>query len=74
MKNIGLYLGSYSVAGIGVFEMQNWNPFTIAFWATLTGICFYSLIGGALGAALFKSIKHKIKQWHGTGQTQSKEV
>jgi len=72
MKQIGIYIGSYLPAGVGVFQMQNFNPFTLAFWATLTGILFYSMVGAAVAMLLTDTIKKKKSQWNGTGQIRLK--
>lgn len=72
MKDLGFFFGSFGTAGVGVFQMVNWNIFTISFWGTLVGILFFSFISGALGAAFFGKIKKQITQWLGTGQIHSK--
>lgn len=72
IRDLGFFFGSFGTAGIGVFQMQNWNILTLSFWATLTGILFYSLIAGALGAAFFDKIKKQITQWLGIGVIHSK--
>ena len=74
MKDVGFYIGSFSTAGVGVFQMTNFNPFTISFYATLTGIFLFSLIVGVLGAAFFGRIKKQVNQWRGIGQTHSRDL
>lgn len=70
--NIGLYIGTFSTSAICVFEMKNFNPFTLAFWATIIGVCVLSFIFGSVGSALTRTIKKELKQWHGTSRTFSK--
>ncbi len=72
MKNLGLYFGSFFPAGVCVFQMENFNPFTLSFYATLTGILIYSIIGGIIGVAITDTIKKKKAQWNGTGQIHLK--
>lgn len=72
IRDVGFYFGSFGTAGLGVFQMQNFNPVTLSFWSTLVGILFFSVIAGALGAAFFSNIKKQITQWLGTGQIHSR--
>ena len=73
MRDLGLYIGSFLPAGVGVFQMQNFNPFTLAFWATLLGILVFSVIGGTIGMVLTETIKKKKARWNGTGQIHLKQ-
>ena len=72
MKNLGLYIGSFSTAGVGVFQMTDFCVWHLSFWATLTGIFIFSLIGGILGASLFGKINKQISKWRGIGQIHLK--
>jgi hypothetical protein len=63
-------IGSVIAAGIvgqtGVFEMKNFDPFTIAFWATLVGLILFAVLASFAG----ESIQDKLNQirWHGIGK------
>lgn len=49
MKDIGIWIGSFSTAGLSVFQMENFNPATLAFWETVLGIAIFTIAGGIGG-------------------------
>lgn len=73
MKSFFISIGSFSTAAVNVFQMENFNPFTLVFWSTLTGIFFWSVVGGLIGLIIFEGLKSKLK-WHGIGQIHSKDL
>lgn len=72
MKNVASTVGTFTTSTVGVYGMQNFNPFTMAFWATLTGILLFSILSGLITGLAFEGIKTQLKKWHGTGQKHSK--
>lgn len=72
MKNVFISVGSFSTALANVFQMNNFNPGTLIFWSTITGVFIWSVLGGLAGLVFFDVIEKIKDKW--TGRTYSKDL
>ena len=72
MKSLFQYLGSLVIAALNVSQMKSFNPFTLIFWATLTGIIVWSILGALAAMVLFDVIEKLKNKWIGAGKIHSK--
>jgi hypothetical protein len=73
MKSLFISIGAYSTALANVFQMNNFNPTTLIFWTTITGVFIWSVIGGLVGLLFFDVIGKFKNKWIGIGQIHSKD-
>ena len=68
MRNIGIWLGSFSTAGVSVFQMKNFDPSTMAFWETILGALVFTIAGAVGGYFIHFRINKILKRWTGIGK------
>ena len=59
---IGEAIGSFTVSLTGVFQMVNFNPLTVSFWATITGIFVFAVFAGYAGESIQINL-NKFMKW-----------
>ena len=72
MKAVFISLGSFATALANVFHMKSCNPGTLIFWATITGVFIWSVLGGLAGLMIFDVIEKIKDKWIGAGKIHSK--
>ena len=63
-STVGGLSAQFLTTGSCVATMQNFNPLTLSFWATLIGIIAIGIIAGFVGEAIQKDFYKLVKKWH----------